>query len=42
MIEATYGHLATDAASRELDVLDAYDEEQIGRDLDAPSPKEVT
>jgi integrase len=40
MIEATYGHLATDAASRELDILDAYDEEQIGRVLDAPSPRE--
>jgi hypothetical protein len=37
MIEATYGHLATDAASRELDILDAYDEEQSGRGLDVPS-----
>jgi hypothetical protein len=40
MIEATYGHLTSDAASRELNILDAYDEEQIGHDLDAPSQRE--
>jgi integrase len=39
MIEATYGHLASDAASRELDVLDAYDETQNGRGLDAPGTR---
>ena len=42
MIEATYGHLAADAASMELDVLDAYDEKQSGRGLDAADPDDVT